>query len=49
MLGATTRGPGSNDSNPRPSARRFSGFSSFFSPARSVNFSAAEIVMNIPL
>ena len=41
---ATTRGPGSNDSNPRPKARRFSTFS--FSPARPAVFSAAEVVIN---
>ncbi len=40
----TTRGPGNNDSNPRPNARRFSTFS--FSPA---TFSTAAVfVMSLP-
>ena len=39
----TTRGPGSNDSNPRPKARRFSTFS--LSAIRPAVFSAAEVVM----
>ena len=39
-LPATTRGPGSNDSNPRPNARRFSGAAGFSltSPAFSATF-----------
>ncbi len=39
----TTRGPGSNDSSPRPKARRFSTFS--LSATRPAVFSAAEVVM----
>jgi hypothetical protein len=42
--GATPRGPGSNDSNPRPKARRFSIFC--LSPARPANFSAATVFVH---
>jgi hypothetical protein len=38
--GLTTRGPGNKEASPRPKARRFSTFSSFFS----AKFPAAEVI-----
>jgi hypothetical protein len=52
--GETTRGPGNNDSSPRPKARRFStlslSLSLSFSTTCPVAFStAAAFVINLPL
>jgi hypothetical protein len=45
----TTLGPGNNEAKPRPKARRFSVFSSFFSGAASrVTFSAVIAVIICP-
>src|ERR1700722_2433603 len=47
--GLTTRGPGSNEASPRPNARRFSIFSSFFSGKGSrATFSAVIAVIACP-